>query len=64
MADVYFRHTCPNGSRREKRFFWLGKLQDGMVLTVRYTRRDEYIRIIGAGFWRDGQAEYDNSNKP
>jgi uncharacterized DUF497 family protein len=53
------KHSTP----KEKRFFWLGKLQDGMVLTVRYTRRDKYIRIIGAGFWQEGRAQYDNSNR-
>jgi uncharacterized protein len=108
MADVFHKHTCPDGktiefvwdttkdeingdkheigfteaveafcdpkrviqydrkhsTRKEKRFFWLGKVQDGSILTVRFTRRDKYIRIIGAGFWREGKAQYDNSNKP
>jgi len=53
-----------HSKRDEKRLFLLGKIQDGSVLTVRYTRRDKYIRIIGAGFWRDGQSRYDNSKKP
>jgi uncharacterized DUF497 family protein len=50
-------------SRKEKRFFWIGKVRAGEVLTVRFTRRDKYIRIIGAGLWQDGQAWYDNSNR-
>jgi uncharacterized DUF497 family protein len=50
--------------RDEKRLFLLGKVKSGLVLTVRFTRRDKYIRIIGAGFWREGQVRYDNSKKP
>ena len=57
------RYDKGHSSRREKRFFLFGKLGKGRVLTVRFTRRDEYIRIIGAGFWRDGQALYDNTDR-
>jgi hypothetical protein len=50
-------------SRRWEKGLWLGKVKDGLVLTVRFVRRDKYIRIYGAGFWREGLARYDNSNK-
>jgi len=57
------RHDKKHSTRVEMRFFLLGKVKDGSVLTVRYTRRDEYIRIIGAGSWHEGQAQYYNSNR-
>lgn len=59
-----FLYDQKHSTRSEKRFFLFGKVGSGRVLTVRFTRRDKYIRIIGAGFWRDGQARYDNSERP
>ena len=44
-------------SGKEKRFFALGVV-DGEVLTVRYTKRGEIIRIFGAGYWRRGTQRY------
>ena len=35
----------------------------GGVLTVRFTYRDEIIRIFGAGYWRKGKTIYDRENK-
>ena len=46
-----------HSTRQEKRFYWIGEL-DGSILTVRFTRRDEKLRIIGAGFWREGYERY------
>ena len=37
----------------EKRYFCFGKCGDG-VLTVRFTYRQEVIRIFGAGYWTRG----------
>ena len=47
---------------REKRYFCLGKVKGG-VLTVRFTYRNNKIRIIGAGYWRKGKAIYEKQNK-
>ena len=44
-------------SADESRFFCIGVVDD-LVATVRYTMRDEHIRIIGAGFWRSGKRLY------
>jgi uncharacterized protein len=44
-------------SSHEKRFFCIG-LVEGLVATVRYTVREERIRIIGAGYWRTGKRLY------
>ena len=45
-------------SREEERFFCVGDDGKGVV-TVRFTVRGENIRIIGAGYWREGKHEYD-----
>ena len=41
-------------SADENRFFCIGRVGDG-VLTVRFTYREDAIRIIGAGYWRKGK---------
>jgi len=43
-------------STEEKRYFCIGQIERGIV-TVRFTVRDS-IRIIGAGFWREGRKRY------
>ena len=48
-------------SKTEERFYCFGKIEGG-VLTVRFTYRDNRIRIIGAGFWRKGKQIYDKEN--
>lgn len=48
-------------SQREQRFFCIGRVSEGIV-TVRFTWRDGVIRIIGAGFWREGKARYEKEN--
>lgn len=42
----------------EPRMFCVGKVHH-RVLTVRYVYRSGRIRIIGAGYWRRGRAEYE-----
>jgi len=46
----------------EKRYFCFGKCGDG-VLTVRFTYRQEVIRIFGAGYWTRGLCLYEKANK-
>ena len=48
-------------SGNEERFFCLGMVKGG-VMTVRFTFRDDIIRIIGAGYWRKGKRIYDKEN--
>jgi uncharacterized DUF497 family protein len=36
----------------EDRFYWVGKSANGTILTTRYTRRGNKIRIIGSAEWR------------
>jgi uncharacterized DUF497 family protein len=39
-------------SSSEERFYWVGKSESGKVLTTRFTRRGDKIRIIGCAEWR------------
>jgi len=49
-------------SQSEPRFYCFGRVDDG-VMTVRFTYRNDMIRIIGAGYWRKGKAIYEQENK-
>ena len=46
----------------EIRYYCFGKTGDG-ILTVRFTYRNNVIRIFGAGYWRKGKNIYENENK-
>jgi len=45
----------------EDRYFCIGEVS-GRVLTVRFTYRDQKIRIIGAGYWRKGKDHYEKAH--
>jgi uncharacterized protein len=47
-------------STEENRYFCIGEIERGIV-TIRLTMRDN-IRIIGAGFWREGRRLYHERN--
>lgn len=49
-------------SKGEKRYYCFGKVKGG-VLTVRFTYRNNCVRIIGAGYWRKGKNIYEKQNK-
>ena len=49
-------------SQSEQRFYCFGQVDEG-VMTVRFTYRNDMIRIIGAGYWRKGNAIYEQGNK-
>lgn len=36
---------------------------DTLVATVRFTVRNDKIRIFGAGYWRQGKKIYEKENK-
>ena len=56
LADV--KH-----SQSEKRYYWIGKTSNGRVLTTRYTKRAETIRIIGSAEWREFRELYNEKTK-
>lgn len=49
-------------SQTEERYYCFGKV-NGKVMTVRFTYRDGAVRIIGAGYWREGRKIYENAQK-
>jgi uncharacterized protein len=49
-------------SKSEERYYCFGKIGESVV-TVRFTYRDNKIRIIGAGYWRKGKQIYEKENK-
>jgi len=49
-------------SEKEDRFYCFGRLGEGIV-TVRFTYRDQVIRIFGAGYWRKGKRIYERENQ-
>ena len=52
----------PSHSSTEKRHFCFGVVGQG-ILTVRFTYRNNVIRIFGAGYWRKGKQIYERENK-
>ena len=50
-------------SHEEERFYCFGRNKEHTgVLTVRFTYRNQRIRIIGAGYWRGGKKVYEKAN--
>lgn len=50
-------------SQKEQRYYCFGSNEEGTgILTVRFTCRSGYIRIIGAGYWRKGKRLYEQAN--
>lgn len=49
-------------SEDERRFYCFGRVAEG-ILTVRFTHRNNRIRIFGAGYWRKGKSIYEDENK-
>jgi uncharacterized DUF497 family protein len=47
----------------EERFYCFAKVSTGAIMTVRFTYRGDAIRIIGAGYWRDGRRVYEQAHK-
>lgn len=49
-------------STNEPRYYCIGKVCEG-IITVRFTYRNNNIRIFGAGYWRKGKKVYEEKNK-
>ena len=49
-------------SSSEQRYFCFGWVGGG-VLTVRFTYRNDVIRVFGAGYWRKGKRIYERENQ-
>lgn len=46
----------------EKRHYCIGRVGEG-IMTVRFTYREDVIRILGAGYWRKGKRIYERENQ-
>lgn len=51
------KHSC-----EEDRYIAVGKNKEGIVLTVRYTLRNEKVRIFGVAYWRKWRKYYEREN--
>ena len=49
-------------SQTEERYYCIGRVGEG-IITVRFTIRNEIIRIIGAGYWRRGKSIYEKQRQ-
>ena len=52
----------PDHSSEEDRYYAVGKIAKGKVLTVRYTWRRKVVRIFGAAEWRKWRKYYYEEN--
>ncbi len=48
-------------SQQENRYFCIGSINN-RILTVRFTYRGNSVRIIGAGYWREGRKYYEKKD--
>jgi uncharacterized DUF497 family protein len=48
-------------STGESRFYWLGKSNQGRILTTWFTKRGSVIRIIGSAEWRQFRRIYNET---
>ena len=48
-------------SSEEDRYYCIGRVGEG-IMTVRFTYRENIIRIYGAGYWRKGKKIYEEQN--
>ena len=51
-----------HSTKSEKRYFCYGLINE-QVITVRFTLREDKIRIFGAGYWRAGRSKYYEKNE-
>jgi uncharacterized DUF497 family protein len=49
-------------SSSETRYYCFGQVGAG-ILTVRFTYREDVVRIHGAGYWRKGKRIYERENQ-
>ena len=58
-----FQMTDTKHSATEERFLWVGESASGKVLTTRFTRRGDIIRIFGPASWRKFARFYNERTK-
>lgn len=64
FLDPYrFQLADEEHSGTEGRFYWVGQSPMGRILTTRFTRRGETVRIIGSAEWRKFRRLYYETTK-
>lgn len=64
FTDLYgFQLVDSKHSTQEKRLYWVGHISTGRVLTTRFTKRGNKIRIIGSAEWRRFRRLYHETTK-
>ena len=64
FADPHVIHLeDPQHSTEEERYYAVGKTTKEVILTVRYTWRENVIRIFGAAEWRKWRKFYEKNTK-
>lgn len=53
----------PKHSTEENRYYAIGKSESGKILTVRYTLRENTIRIFGVAQWRKWRKYYEKNSR-
>ena len=61
--DVIYVEDSKHSSE-EDRCYAVGKTEAGIVLTVRYTWREDVVRIFGAAEWRKWRTFYEKNTRP
>ena len=64
FTDPYgFQLVDIKHSAQEKRLYWVGCISTGRILTTRFTKRGNKIRIIGSAEWRRFRRLYHETTK-
>lgn len=58
-----FQLTDSKHSAHETRSYWVGRISTGRILTTRFTKRGNKIRIIGSAEWRKFRRLYHETTK-
>ena len=64
FLDPYgFQLTDIKHSVQENRLYWVGRVSTGRILTTRFTKRGNKIRIIGSAEWRKFRRLYNETTQ-
>jgi len=56
-------HRCRRRAQQKGTAAILRRRSERGIVTVRFTRRGDRLRIIGAGYWRKGKELYEKTNR-
>ena len=59
--NLVLKEDKEHSTDAERRFYCIGNVDD-RIITVRFTIRNQNIRIYGAGYWRKEKKIYEQKN--